>query len=82
MMELKRVTVSVPEGVLAEIDTFAAKQHWSRDEFFCEAAGAYLESCRHRERVEYMKRGYEEMAAINLSLAEDVPWAGFSIPEQ
>ena len=36
-----------------------------------EAMDAYLSGRRHQALLESMKRGYEEMAAINLSLAEE-----------
>lgn len=71
MMELKQVMIRIPEKMLEDIDTFAASDNRSRDELVCEAMDTYIEDCKHRAMVEGMKRGYEEMAAINLSLAEE-----------
>ena len=71
MDEIKRIMVSVPEQMLADIDRFAASGRQSRSEFVREAMDAYLSGRRHQALLESMKRGYEEMAAINLSLAED-----------
>jgi CopG family transcriptional regulator/antitoxin EndoAI len=33
--------------------------------------GIYIEDRRHRAFVESMKKGYQEMASINLTLAEE-----------
>ena len=71
MAGLKQIMIHVPEKMLADIDAFAANDNRSRDEFFCAALDVYIEGCKHRAMLEGMKRGYEEMAAINLSLAEE-----------
>ena len=74
----KRIMVSFPEQTLADIDMFAAQGKQSRNDFVREAIDAYLTGCRHEELVESMKRGYEEMASINLSLAEENLWQDWS----
>ncbi|MGL6016839.1 MAG: CopG family ribbon-helix-helix protein [Selenomonadaceae bacterium] len=71
MTELKRVMISIPDEMLEEIDSFAATEKLSRSQFFRDAMGNYIEDCKHRAFVENMKKGYEEMAVINLTLAEE-----------
>lgn len=71
MTELKRIMISIPERMLEEIDSFAATEKLSRSQFVRDAMGNYIEDCKHRAFIENMKRGYEEMAAINLTLAEE-----------
>lgn len=74
MDEWKCVKVSFSERMLADIDLFASQGKQSRNEFVREAMDAYLSDCRHQRLMASMKRGYEEMAAINLSLAEEGIW--------
>ena len=78
MDDWKRIMVSFPEQMLADIDMFAAQGKQSRNDLVREAINAYLTGCRHQELVESMKRGYEEMASINLSLAEENLWQDWS----
>lgn len=67
MDNLKRVMVSLPASLLAEVDGFIHKGNRSR--FIREAMRLYLEDLRRQELREMMKQGYREMAPLNLFLA-------------
>lgn len=71
MAELRDVMVRMPEGMLQKIDRIAASEKQSRSEFMCDAVDVYIAGCCPGTALEDMKRGYEEMADINLSLAEE-----------
>jgi CopG family transcriptional regulator/antitoxin EndoAI len=62
--------VSVPAGLLQEVDGIAALENGNRSEVIRSAVRAYIAERRKRELRESMCRGYVEMGEINLSLAE------------
>lgn len=63
--------ISLPESLLAEVDGFLAVERRNRSEFIREAMRVYLAERRRRSVREEMKRGYLEMASLNLALAEE-----------
>lgn len=67
MDNLKRVMVSLPASLLAEVDGVIHKGN--RSQFIREAMRLYLEDIRKQELREMMKNGYKEMAPLNLQLA-------------
>lgn len=67
----KRIVVSVPDNLLREVDGLAAMERWNRSALIREAVRIYVEERKKRDMREQMKRGYEEMARINLTLAEE-----------
>ena len=69
MAQVKRVIISLPDSLLAEIDCIAAAENLNRSEIVREAMKLYLAERRRHLLREQMKRGYLEMATINLSLA-------------
>jgi CopG family transcriptional regulator/antitoxin EndoAI len=71
MAELRRIMISIPDNMLEQIDTIASIEKLSRSQFVRDAMGIYIEDHRHRAFVESMKKGYQEMASINLTLAEE-----------
>ena len=71
MGELRQLTICLPEGMLEKIDRLAARQQYSRSELVYEAMDAYITRYEHEMMLECMRRGYQEMAPINLSLAEE-----------
>lgn len=71
MAASKRIVVSVPDQLLREIDGVVAMERWNRSALIREAVRAYLEERKKRDMREQMKRGYREMARINLTLAEE-----------
>ncbi len=74
MGEQRQLVICVPEGMLEKIDMLAARQRHSRSELVYEAMDAYITRYEHEAMLECMRRGYEEMAPINLSLAEEGLW--------
>lgn len=71
MPRVKRIMISLPESLLDEVDDFAELEQRNRSEFIREAMKLYIAERRRRTLREQMKNGYQEMARINLSLAEE-----------
>lgn len=70
MAELKKILISLPNSLLEEIDQIASIQKINRSEFVRQAMKLYIREKKKLEMRESMKKGYEEMAEINLKLAE------------
>lgn len=68
---LKRVMVSLPASLLAEVDGFIQQAQGNRSQFIREAMRVYLTDLRRRELRQKMQEGYKEMASINLHLAHE-----------
>jgi len=66
---VKRIMISLPDSLLAEVDRIAAAEQLSRSEFIREAMKLFIEERKRRLFREQMKKGYLEMAKINLALA-------------
>jgi CopG family transcriptional regulator/antitoxin EndoAI len=60
--------ISLPESLLAEVDNLATVERRNRSEFIREAMKLYIAERKRRSMREQMKRGYQEMAPINLAL--------------
>jgi CopG family transcriptional regulator / antitoxin EndoAI len=71
MADLKRIMISIPDSLLQEVDGIIALEKRNRSEFVREAMRLYIEEKKRKEAREIMKRGYLEMAKINLVLAEE-----------
>ena len=70
MAELKKILVSLPDNLLREVDEIVAMEKKNRSEFIREAMKLYIRE-RHRMEIrEQMRKGYEEMARINLQLTQ------------
>jgi CopG family transcriptional regulator/antitoxin EndoAI len=65
---VKRIMISLPESLLAEVDNLATVERRNRSEFIREAMKLYIAERKRRSMREQMKRGYQEMAPINLAL--------------
>lgn len=65
------VVIRLPQKLLAELDGVAELEKLNRDEFIYRATKAYLRERRKRHIVESMRRGYVEMAKINLAIASE-----------
>lgn len=71
MGQTKKILVSVPDNLLREVDEIVALESRNRSEFIRESMRLYIRE-RNKLRVhEQMKKGYEEMAKLNLMMAED-----------
>lgn len=68
MSSVKRIMISLPDSLLAEVDGIAAADQLNRSEFIRRAMNFYITECKRRLLREQMKKGYLEMAKINLAL--------------
>ncbi|MDT8900015.1 CopG family ribbon-helix-helix protein [Anaeroselena agilis] len=71
MAELKRIMISIPNSLLQEVDGFIAMEKLSRSQFVREAMRLYIEERKRKAVRDSMRKGYQEMAVINLALAEE-----------
>jgi CopG family transcriptional regulator / antitoxin EndoAI len=65
----KRIIVTISDILLNEVDNFTILEKRNRSEIVREAIQYYLENRKREIRVEQMKKGYLEMAYINLTIA-------------
>ena len=70
MAELKKILISLPDNLLKVIDSIVAVEKINRSEFVREAMKLYIREKRKIEMRDRMKKGYQEMAEINMMLAE------------
>lgn len=61
--------ISLPDNLLAEVDGIVAAEQLNRSELIREAMKLYIAERKRRLLREQMKKGYLEMAKINLALA-------------
>lgn len=69
MSQLKKIWISLPDSLLSEMDRIAVSEQSRRSFIMQEAIQQYIDRRNRRLMVEQMKRGYQEMANINLALA-------------
>ncbi len=70
LAQYKKILVSIPDNLLKELDNMACNEKTNRSMLVREAMSLYIKE-RHRvELRDKMRIGYEEMAEINLRLAE------------
>lgn len=69
MPDSKRISVNMPANLLGDLDELSHLENKSRSEVVREAIVAYLEIRKKTVMTEQMKKGYMEMAAINLCIA-------------
>jgi len=69
LSRIKRIMISIPENLLKEVDGLANREKRNRSEFIREAMKLYISEQHKRNIREQMKKGYQEMAQINLCLA-------------
>ena len=65
------IMIRLPQQLIAELDGFAEMENVNRNEFIYRATKMYLRERRRRQIVETMRRGYMEMAKINLAIASE-----------
>jgi len=70
LSQLKKVLITVPDSLLAAVDSAASSENVNRSEFVREAMKMYLREKKKRISSEQMKKGYQEMASLNLSIAQ------------
>ena len=71
MPNLKRIMISVPDYLLQEFDGLVNLEKKNRSEFIREAMKYYIAERRRHVLQEQMKKGYQEMAKINLAIAQE-----------
>ncbi len=69
MPDSKRIVINVSADLLDEIDKISHIENRSRSAIIREAIDLYLEERKKLLLIEQMKKGYQEMAAINLCIA-------------
>ncbi|MEX0973870.1 MAG: CopG family transcriptional regulator [Bacillota bacterium] len=69
---MKKVSVTLSEDVLANMDSIQAQTNRHRSDLIREACCLYIEDRRRASLREKMKAGYQEMAEINRLLAEEL----------
>ncbi|MBM4765386.1 YlcI/YnfO family protein [Bacillus sp. B15-48] len=65
------ILVRLPQNLLVELDGFAQQENVNRSEFIYQATKMYLRDRKKRQIREAMRRGYMEMAKINLTIASE-----------
>jgi CopG family transcriptional regulator / antitoxin EndoAI len=70
LAELKKILISLPDNLLKEIDNIVSVEKTNRSEFVREAMKLYIREKRKMEMRDRMKKGYQEMAEINIRFAE------------
>ncbi len=65
----KRVAVSLPIGLLDELDGLVIREQVSRSNVIRSATAAYVAERKRQGLREALEQGYREMAPINLRLA-------------
>lgn len=72
MAESKRIMISLPENLLAEVDDVVTLENRNRSEFIREAINSVLHERRKQGIREQMRKGYQEMAQLNLAIAREL----------
>ena len=67
----REILIRLPQNFLSELDGYVNEENVNRNEFIYHATKIYLRERKKREFRESMKRGYLEMAAINLTIASE-----------
>ncbi|MDI3328861.1 MAG: ribbon-helix-helix protein, CopG family [Alicyclobacillaceae bacterium] len=75
MSETKWIKIGVPSQLLREVDGIAARENSNRSEVIRRAMKMYLQERKKERMRESMKRGYVEMANINLYIASEAFYA-------
>ncbi len=70
LAEQRKILISVPDNLLKEIDYIVSVEKINRSEFVREAMKLYIREKRKIQMRDKMKKGYQEMADINIRLAE------------
>ncbi len=68
----KRIIVTISDNLLSEVDHVMVVEQRNRSEIVREAIVFYLKSRKKEMMIEHMKRGYLEMAPINLNIACEI----------
>ena len=67
----REILIRLPQNFLSELDGYVSEENVNRSEFIYHATKMYIRERKKTEFRESMKRGYIEMAAINLTIASE-----------
>jgi CopG family transcriptional regulator / antitoxin EndoAI len=70
MSSSKRLVVNLSEALSNEFNRILKEDNKKKSQFIREAIILYIEERKKLEYIENMKKGYEEMAQINLEISE------------
>ena len=70
MAQYKKILISIPNNLLEELDSIVSNEKTNRSMLVREAMNLYIREKRKIELRDKMRNGYEQMAEINLRLAE------------
>lgn len=70
MSHQKKILISLPDALLTEVDSLATAQKINRSEFVREAMRRYVDEQKSASLNQALRKGYEQMADINLEIAE------------
>lgn len=65
------ILVRLPQTLVSELDGLVNQENSSRNELIYQATKMYLRERKKRQIRESMRRGYMEMAKINLNIASE-----------
>lgn len=65
------IVVRLPQSLLTELDVLVKQENGNRNELIYQATKMYIRERKKRQIREAMRRGYMEMAKINLSIASE-----------
>jgi len=68
MSKAKKITVTLPENLMNEFNRMLMEDTISRSDFIKEAITVYIRE--RRQYFEEVKKGYLEMAALNVEISE------------
>ena len=66
----KKILISLPDALLTAVDSLATAQKINRSEFVREAMRRYVDEQKSASLNQALRKGYEQMADINLEIAE------------
>ncbi len=70
MAESRKILISLPEQLLKEVDSIVSIEKTNRSEFVRRKIQLYIRERRNIEVRDRLKKGYQEMAEINIKLSE------------
>lgn len=65
------ILVKLPQHLVSELDVVVQLENGNRSDFIYQATKMYLRERKKRQIREVMRRGYMEMAKINLTIASE-----------
>lgn len=65
------ILVKLPQHLISELDVVVQLENGNRSDFIYQATKMYLRERKRKQVREVMRRGYMEMAKINLTIASE-----------